>query len=344
MLLFVILSLYSQPARAQADLTAAWPTRAYLYEEAGHIYTTFEPALVFQQDIVITGIKFKITNIPKDTAVDWVLNIARRQAPLMPHVTAVNSEVMALHHSRYSSGGTWQQNIDLSKTPLYMPSNTDINCFAPIFFAKLPSDSVLECSMTYRVYTYPEPRYRSIRFPYSDGPNLPSGKLMKSWYKSGSAYNLTIGGMIAFTSFGGVNTDATATNICLRTSASVNGALIKKVCYPDQELQKNLNFTNDDGTYSISPNWRVTPGNYMQATCQISTPGDCAIWAFIRIPDGDRAYPTDIITGGDFVPPAQLNNFCIAYVAYLAHGWFGATPAQKIERCNHLFDFTGYVP
>lgn len=199
LLLFIMLSLYCQPVHAQADLIAAWPTRAYLYEEAGHIYTTFEPALVFQRDIVITGVNFKITNIPKAAVVDWVLNIARQQAPLMPHVTAVNSEIMALHHSRYSSGGTWQQNIDLSKTPLYMPANTDINCFAPIYFVKLPSNSVLECSITYHVYTYPEPRYRSIRFPYTDVPNLPSGKLMKSWYKSGAAYNLTIGGMMVFT-------------------------------------------------------------------------------------------------------------------------------------------------
>jgi hypothetical protein len=344
-ILFFALSFAQwHPSPARQELSAAWPTRAYTHQADGFVYPDFEPALNFSNDIIITGISFRIANIPKGAVVDWGINLARNTPPLMPHVTAVNSEIIGLHSSWHGSGGTWQGNIDLTKTPLYMPANTDMNCFAPIFLTTLPSAATLECSISYHLYTYPEPRYRSIRFPYTDMPNLPSGKLAKSWYKSGDAYNLIVGGWIAFTSFGGANSAASANNICMRTSATVNGTLIKKVCYADQIISKNVNFSNTPDVIELTPNWRITPGNYMQGTCQMSAPGDCALWIFDRIPDGDAAYPNDIITGNDFVPTPQLNNYCTLYVDYLTHNWFGTTDAEKIERCNHLFDFTGYVP
>lgn len=337
-----------KPAHNNGELASSWPTRSYIYQGPGYVYPDFHPALNFSYDIIVTEINFSIPNIPKNAVSDWGINIARNVNPLLPHVTAVNSEIIGLHSSWHGSGGTWAKIIDLSKTPLYIAAGTDINCFAPVFNATLQNNMTLDCGIKYHIYIPGEPRYRSLRFPFVDMQNTPSGAMAENWYKSGDAtgqsFNLPIGGWIAFTSFNGINITANASSICLKTYTSPGGNLTGSDCTSNQNITINQNFSNSSISKTYTPNWYVSPGQYLTATCQMSVSGDCAIWLFVLLRENISVNAKSVIDDYDAVPISQLSTYCNTYASEFTHNWFGVTTSEKISNCNKLFDIVTTTP
>jgi len=332
----------------QAGISISWPTRNYIYQGSGYVYPSFTPSLIFSQDIIITEISFSILNIPKGAVSDWGINISRDTNPIFPHLTAVNSEILGIHSSWYGSGGNWIKTIDLSKTPLYIAQNTNLNCFAPVFNAVLPNNISLSCSMKYHNYISGEPRYRSIRFPYVDMQNKIDGSLPETWYKSGTAsglsLNIPIGGWIVFTSFNGLNDNTTASNICIKEYLSVDGTQSGSSCMSNQILSINQNFSNSEILKTYTPNWYISPSRYITATCQLSKPGDCGIYLFILLRENIPIGGESMISGYDFVPKSELNSYCNLYASGFTHYWFGTTSNEKISNCNKIFDIVNITP
>lgn len=341
MVAFSVGSLMPVSASTNMSTTVSWPIRAYVHQGPGFVYPDFSPSIVCQESsgCVVTSFHFRIPNIPKNVILDWGINIAI--PPILEHVTAINSEVLGLHSSWYGAGGNWEQTINLSSTPLWYPQGTELNCFAPAFNATIPNNITLTCDMTWHPYVSGEPVYQSIRFPFLDGQNNPNGSQPLSVYQSGNAVttkNIPIGGWFAFISFNGSNANATATNICLNQSHAVGGSIVGQSCLPNQYIYANQNFANSSSLLTYTPNWYVAPGDYLTATCQLSAPGDCALWVFILLRPNIPLIANSIVLDYGSVPQAHLDTYCEIYAPAFTHISFGSTSQSRISKCKSLFD------
>lgn len=288
------------------------------------------------EDVVITGIQFEATNIPVGSSGDVCFYIKRTQGPILKEVIAVGSEIWCSHASRTGPSEDWKGNVDFSATPLFLPKNTYYTCG---FSISNSPNTQYKCTFTYHKYQIGTPKYRSIRYSYVDRMSLSDGKVFPSYYYSTPAFPIKVRGFSYFQSFGGSDQADTTNNICLRW-VKEGGTPVNTICAPSTSINPKVNSTNSIKIFPV--NWDISMYDILTTTCDNSRSNtDCAIWAFIQIPDSFGTQAESIVGNFGLIKQAYLDLYCEKNVDVLNHYYFCGRPATcdnstKIMNCKKL--------
>lgn len=259
---------------------------------------------VVSQDVLITHISASMTGVSQDGFVDFCVNQSRDANPSYAAFIGGFSELFCWNAYFKASAGNANIDIDLSKTPIYVPVGTSLMCGGhtgvTIDQQKAATQS---CTITYGPYSQGMPRYRTLRIPYFDQGVTPTQPYVDSYYIASDAnHPLHIVGVVPYTAF-----DTSLKN-CIQWIHE-GGAIAQETCF-EQTASNSINYVS----LGLQPlDWSIPYPDLVGATC-IS--GDslygCDDELIVEMPADLPAGPNSIFTNTGNIPISFLPQYCQA--------------------------------
>ncbi|WP_152976796.1 hypothetical protein [Pseudomonas putida] len=175
--------------------------------------------------------------------------------------------------------GDWNQSVDLTKSPIYVPKDTLLTCNSlGTVSSVLPSGSMDgTCTIQYTRYQPNSPRYRFLRLPYYDQMFSADEPMAPSYFQSyagGKPLNI-----VSAVAYIGNNLHTSAMDACL--THEKNGEVIERFCFPPSD---------QDSPGQVPVNWTIKDGERLSLECHYPpedkvSSGDCAIYLVAELPE-----------------------------------------------------------
>lgn len=255
------------------------------------------------KDIAITKISIKVNGFKVGGSADYCLAMWRSEAPIYPVKAPTLGrggfvEPLCFNTVRskavdgwvYPTGpqdgpvlvpaGDWEQEVDLSDTPIFVPEGTTFICNSLGTISSIyPAESMNgTCKVEYKTYRKGEPKYRFLRLPYYDQMFSADEPLVTSFYQNYTGGRaLEIPSAVAYI---GNNSHDSHMVACL--TKSKNGETVDTFCFPEAK---------QDSPGQVRVGWTVNEGERLGLDCHYppddkTSSGDCAIFLVAKLPDG----------------------------------------------------------
>lgn len=200
--------------------------------------------------------------------------------------------------------GDWNQTVDLSATPIFVPKGTMLICNSlGTISSVLPSGSMNgSCDIEYKRYLPDAPRYRFLRLPYFDQMFSEAEPLVSSYFQSYTdGRPLHIKSAVAYI---GNNLHGSAMDACL--THEKNGEIIERFCFPPSD---------QDSPGQVPVDFTINEGEQLRLDChypsgdKISS-GDCAAFLVAKLPDDLELSPENAFRDYGEVPRDYIPVWC----------------------------------
>ncbi|THF56592.1 hypothetical protein [Ollibium composti] len=324
------------------------------------------------QDISITRVSIKVSGFFVGGFADYCLELKRDKPPLYSPTIGRGGyiEPMCFNTVRTQStesalatlwrwakskllranltlvpAGDWEQQVELSNTPIFVPDGTLINCgslgaLSSTYDAK---SLVGTCTVEYQAYEAGDPRFRLLRMPYYDQFFHYEKPLITSYLRSFEGHALHISGAVVYI---GNNNHGSQMEACLTKER--NGKTIGHLCFPpaNQDSPGQVFFD-----WTINKNERVGLDCYYPADDRTSS-GDCAAYLIVKLPDDLERSPENAFRDYGELPRDYVQTWCeqTAHIISeesmhdpkLCLGKDACSFEEKMANCRDAFEHTTF--
>jgi hypothetical protein len=201
--------------------------------------------------------------------------------------------------------GDWEQEIDLSGTPFFLPAGSHLICDSlGTVSSVIPTGSMNgTCTVEYHRYEEGQPRYRFLRLPYFDQAFKHGKPLVTSYFDSYEGGRpLEIPSAVAYI---GNNNHGSKMIACLRKEKQ-SGELIEELCLPEAD---------QDSPGQVPIGWTINDGERIALDCHypeddLTSEGDCAAFLVAKLPDDLKLSPENSFRDYGELPRGYVPKWC----------------------------------
>jgi hypothetical protein len=257
-------------------------------------------------DVSVTNVSIEVKGFAIGGFADYCLAMWRTDSPTYSPTVGRGGyiEPLCLNVVRTQSTGDWEQYVDLSETPIFIPANTSLVCNSlGAVNSSIPAASMDgTCIIDYNRYSPGKPRYRFLRLPYYDQTFSASEPLLPSYYKAWDRdHPLRIESAVVYL---GNNYHHSSMNACLTRLR--DGEIVDTYCFPTSDQQS-------PGLVAVG--WTIEENERLGLDCwyppedEIST-GDCAAYLVAEIPRHLKLSPENAFRDYGNLPRDFVEEWC----------------------------------